>query len=90
MGDEASSDVERAKAFVRRHFEESVNLKKHDVVLSNPTDDFYDHDGPNGQPTDREGDRQMVIRIHTQLPDLHVTIEDMIAEGDLVAPATIS
>ena len=41
---------EHAKAFVRRHFEEFVNRKNHDIVLTNLADDFYDNDGPNGQP----------------------------------------
>lgn len=73
-----------AKAFVHRHFEEFVNRKNHDVVLETLSADFVDHDGPGGKPTDREGDRRMMIAMHEQIPDLHVTIEDIIAEDDKV------
>jgi predicted ester cyclase len=76
--------TEEAKAFVLHHFEEFVNKKNHDVVLQTLSDDFYDHDGPGGKPTDREGDRRLMIAMHQQIPDLHLTIEDMIAEGDKV------
>jgi predicted ester cyclase len=81
---EAAMTTDEAKAFVRRHFEEFVNNKNHDIVLQTLSDDFYDHDGPDGKPTDREGDRRMMIVMHQQIPDLHLTIEDMIAEGDKV------
>jgi predicted ester cyclase len=74
----------QAKAFVRHHFEEFVNKKNHDIVMQTLSDDFRDHDGPNGRPTDREGDRRLMIAMHEQIPDLHVTIEDTIAEHDKV------
>ena len=45
------------KAFVRQHFEDFVNNKKAEVIQNNMTPDFYDHDGPGGQPTDRDGER---------------------------------
>jgi predicted ester cyclase len=76
--------TEQAKAFVRHHFEEFVNNKNHDVVSQTLSDDFLDHDGPNGRPTDRDGDRRLMIAMHEQVPDLHLTIEDMIAERDKV------
>jgi predicted ester cyclase len=76
--------ADRAKAFVRRHFEEFVNRKNHDIVMETLSEDFLDHDGPNGRPTDREGDRQLMIAMHQQIPDLQVTIEDLIAENDRV------
>jgi len=76
--------IAEAKAFVRRHFEEFVNEKNHDIVLETLSNDFYDHDGPGGKPTDREGDRRMMIAMHDQIPDLHLTIEDMIGENDKV------
>ena len=75
---------DEAKAFVRRHFEEFVNRKNHDIVMETLSDDFHDHDGPDGKSTDREGDRRMMIAMHEQIPDLSLTIEDMIAEGNKV------
>ena len=76
--------TEQAKALVRRHFEEFVNKKNHDIVYETMSDDFYDHDGPGGKPANREGGRQMMTNWHQMMPDLHLTIEDMIAEGDKV------
>lgn len=75
---------EEAKALVRRHFEEFVNKKNHDVVYDTMAEDFYDHDGPGGRPGNREIGRKMMTAWHQSTPDLHVTIEDMIAEGDKV------
>ena len=76
--------IEEAKALVQHHFDEFVNKRNHDIVDQTLSDDFYDHDGPGGKPTDREGDRRMMIAMHQQVPDLQVTIEDMIAERDKV------
>ena len=83
-GTEAEMTRDEGVALVRYHFEEFVNRKKHDVVLETLAGDFYDHDGPGGRPTDRDGDRQMMIALHRQIPDLHVSIEDLIAEQDKV------
>ena len=69
---------------VRYHFEQFVNRRNHDVVFETLADDFLDHDGPGGRPADREGDRQMMITMHRQMPDLHVSIEDLIVEEDKV------
>lgn len=76
--------TENAKALVRYHFDEFVNRQNHDVVQQTLSADFLDHDGPQGRSTDREGDRRMMAELHAVLPDLRVTIEDMIAEGDKV------
>ena len=76
--------AERNKAFVRAHFEEFVNRKNAAVILENMTADFYDHDGPGGKATDAAGDKAMMEATYEQYPDLRVTIEDMIAEGDKV------
>jgi steroid delta-isomerase-like uncharacterized protein len=75
---------DEAKALVRRHFEAFVNEKRHDIVYETLAEDFYDHDGPGGQPIDREGDRRFMIEMHERIPDLRLTIEDMVAEGDKV------
>ena len=46
------------------------------------TSDFYDHDGPGGNPTGVQGDEEMMRRMYLLMPDLRVTIEEMIAEED--------
>ena len=76
--------TDEMKAKVRSHFEDFVNKRKAEVIQTNMTPDFYDHDGPGGQPTDASGDEQMMRQMYSAMPDLHVTIEDLIAEDDKV------
>jgi len=72
------------KELVRQHFEDFVNNQKAEVIRRNMTADFFDHDGPGGKPTDVEGDEAMMRLMYAAFPDLHITIEDMVAEGDKV------
>ncbi len=72
------------KALVRQHFEEFVNHKKAEVIRQNMTPDFYDHDGPDGRAAGVEEDEQMMRRMYGLMPDLQITIEDMVAEDDKV------
>ena len=76
--------LEQMKTFVRDHFEEFVNKRNAAVIRKNMTPDFHDHDGPGGKPTDVAGDERMMIGMYKFMPDLNLTIEDMIAEGDKV------
>jgi predicted ester cyclase len=76
--------LDQMKKFVRDHFEEFVNKKNAAVIHRNMTPDFHDHDGPGGKPTGVDGDEQMMLGMYKAMPDLRLTIEDMIAEGDKV------
>ena len=76
--------LQQMKEFVRDHFEDFVNRRKPEVIRANMTPDFYDHDGPGGKPTGVEGDEQMMVAMYKAMPDLRVTVEEMIAEGDKV------
>ena len=69
---------------IRQHFEDFVNNRRPQVIHENMTADFYDHDGPGGKPTDAKGDEEMMRGMYKAMPDLHVTILDMIAENDKV------
>jgi len=75
---------EKMKQQVRDHFEDFVNRRKAEVIRVNMTSDFYDHDGPGGKPTNAIGDEEMMLGMYKAMPDLHLTIEDMVAEGDKV------
>jgi predicted ester cyclase len=79
-----SLSTDEMKAMVRSHFEDFVNNRKAEVIRTNMTPDFYDHDGPGKKPTDASGDEQMMRRMYSLMPGLHLTIEDLIAEGDKV------
>jgi len=76
--------LDQMKQFVRNHFEEFVNKRNAAVIQKNMTANFYDHNGPGNKPTDRNGDEKMMVEMYKAMPDLHLTIEDMIAEGDKV------
>jgi predicted SnoaL-like aldol condensation-catalyzing enzyme len=75
---------DKMKQFVRNHFEDFVNKRNAAVIHKNMTPNFYDHDGPGSKPTDAKGDEQMMVSMYEAMPDLHLTIEEMIAEGDKV------
>jgi predicted ester cyclase len=76
--------LEQMKRIVRDHFEDFVNKRNSAVIRNNMSVDFFDHDGPGGNPTGVEGDEQMMLKMYQAMPDLRLTIEDMIAEGDKV------
>jgi predicted ester cyclase len=76
--------LEEMKAKVRSHFEDFVNNRKPEVIETNMTADFYDHDGPGEEPTDASGDERMMRQMYEVMPDLYLTIEGLIAEGDKV------
>jgi predicted ester cyclase len=76
--------LDEMKTKVRSHFEDFVNNRKAEVIRTNMTSDFYDHDGPGGQPTDAAGDERMMRQLYSRMPDLQLTIEGLIAEADKV------
>jgi predicted ester cyclase len=76
--------VVEMKELVRQHFEDFVNRRTAHVIHKNMTADFYDHDGPGGKASGVDGDEQMMLAMFKTMPDLRVSIEDMIGEGDKV------
>jgi steroid delta-isomerase-like uncharacterized protein len=75
------------KAIVRRVFEEGLNRGEVDAIVALTAPDFVDHDihvqtGIAGGPEDM---REALIAIRRGFPDIHVSIEGIIAEGDQVA-----
>ncbi len=84
----AKSGMTRSEAreFIRNHFEEFVNRKNVDIGNVNFAPNFVDHgaDVPAGMPPGPEGAIQYVAGALKRFPDLHVQIEDMIAEDDKV------
>ena len=77
---------DEAREFVREHFEEFVNRRNVAIGTVNFSPDFVDHgaDVPPGQPPGPAGAMAYVGRALERFPDMHVEIEDMIAEGDRV------
>ncbi len=48
------------------------------------TPGFYDHDGPGELPANLSGDERLMLGMYDAMPDLHLDILDMVAEGDKV------
>lgn len=76
----------QAKEFIRNHFEEFINRKNADIGNVNFAANFVDHgaDVPPGTPQGPAGAIEYVSAALQRFPDLHVRIDDMIAEDDKV------
>jgi steroid delta-isomerase-like uncharacterized protein len=77
---------EQNKALARRAIEEVWNQGKLTVIdeLTAPNATFHDPNVPGGKFTGPEGAKQFVQIYRTAFPDVHITINDQIAEGDKV------
>lgn len=75
---------EQMKSFIRRHFDEFVNDRNAEVFRANATPGFLDHDGPGGKEAGVEDEIHMMRGFYERMPELHVTIQDVVAEGDRV------
>lgn len=77
--------TEDNKAATRRGFEEGWNQGKVAVFdeLFSSTFSYHDPALPNGLNT--QGYKQLVTAMRKAFPDLQITIDDLIAEGDQVA-----
>ncbi|MGF6484278.1 ester cyclase [Paraburkholderia sp. JPY419] len=76
--------LEEMKRFVIEHFENFVNRKKAEVARQNLSVDFLDHDEPSGPQVGPEAAIEMMTELYKKWPDLHVTVEDILAERDKV------
>ena len=80
---ESAPTIESRSAHIR-HFEEFVNRQNLDIADVNFAPDFVDHgrDVPPGMPPGAKGAKQYVGSALKKFPDMRVTIEDVIVEGD--------
>jgi steroid delta-isomerase-like uncharacterized protein len=75
--------AEDNKALARRGFEETMNQRNLAVLDELHVPDFVFH-AASRTIQGREPFKQFISMFLTAFPDLHVTIEDMIGEGDRV------
>ena len=80
--------TEENKAVVRRFVEEFKNRANHGIVDELFTQDFIHHFPDPRLPKGRTGEKALGQSVLTGLPDVHATIEDLIAEGDKVVERT--
>ena len=77
--------TEDNKALIRRALEEEWNQGNFAHVDEQTASNYIHHDPGNPNVRTREDYKQWVIESRNAFPDLHVAIEDMVAEGDQVA-----
>lgn len=80
--------AEENKTTQRRFFEEVINQKRLVVIDEIYAASFVGHSMAPGLPPDREGVKVFVSAFHAAFPDGHISIDQMIAEGDFVAVRT--
>lgn len=73
------------KAIVRRFFSEVVNRRDMALAEEIVASDYIEHPSLPGVASGLAGFKQFAAMLVGAFPDLHVTIEDMVAEGDKVA-----
>src|ERR1043165_645706 len=79
---------EQNKALTRRVYEDIFGQGQLTLIDDLVTADYIEHVPPltPGQPTrGPEALKALVNRIRTAFPDLRITIDDMVADGDTVA-----
>lgn len=76
--------LEEMKQFVRSHFEDFVNRLQPEVAFRSFSSGFVDHDEPAGVEIGPEPAQRMREAAYRGWPDLRVTVEDTLAEGDKV------
>lgn len=78
---------ESNKHIIRRVFEEAFNHKNMELIDVVFSPYFTDLSTPD-QPAGPEGVKEYFARVQSAFPDMQVTIEDVIAEGEKVVART--
>jgi steroid delta-isomerase-like uncharacterized protein len=71
-------------ALIRRHFDEIWNQRRLDLAEELVDLAYHSHFPLPGQPPGIAGFTYAVQLLHTSFPDLTITVEDLIAQGDKV------
>lgn len=80
--------VEANKASAKRFVDEVVNKGNLALIDELVAPDFVDHSDVPGAPNTRDGVKVIIGMLREAFPDLHATVEDVIAEGDKVVQRT--
>jgi predicted ester cyclase len=76
---------EQNKSLVRRYYEEVVNTGDVDRLTEFVSHDFVEVHGGQRHPVGLAGAKEHVVGVRETYPDLHLTVERQIAEGEWVA-----
>ncbi|HEX2148919.1 MAG TPA: ester cyclase [Actinomycetota bacterium] len=77
--------TEQNKQTVRRYLEEVWKRGRIEESAAYLAPGYLRHIGPGTDPLDTEGQKTRLEGFRTAFPDVNLQIEDMVAEGDLVA-----
>lgn len=77
--------IEQRRALIHRIASEFWNAGSVDVLIEAFAPDVVDHYAPPGLPPGRDGVVALNLAFRTAFPDLHMTVDDIIAEGELLA-----
>jgi steroid delta-isomerase-like uncharacterized protein len=80
--------AEANKQLVQRLHAELLESRDVDVVDRFFADDFVSHNIPPGLPPGAEGVKRFFAMFRDAFPDVSVTVDELVAEGDRVAVAT--
>jgi predicted ester cyclase len=72
------------KRLVRRYLEEIVNTGNVDRLAEFISPDYRERGDKTGQSSGLEGAKRHVLGVRQTYPDLHVTVDQQIAEGEWV------
>ncbi len=77
--------ADTAKALVRAYFHRLLNEQDLSVCDELLSPDYIDHDAPSDTPPGPSCIKEFVARFIRDYPDIHVSIKDILAEGQQVA-----
>jgi len=78
------------KNIVMNFVEEFKNKANHGIIDQIFTDDFIHHLKLPNIPSDKEGTRMIGQMVAGAFPDVHVTIEDLLVDGDRVIERSVA
>jgi predicted ester cyclase len=79
------STTEENKTLFRRTYEELLNQGNLEVAEDLVSPDFINHEARPGRDRGPESMRGLATMLRTAFSDLHLAIEELVSEGDIVA-----
>lgn len=79
-----NATVDQNKALYGRFLQEVFNEGRIDRADQFLSPSYVFHDAPPGTPQGPEAVKQVVTMFHAAFPDMKITVEEMVAEGDEV------
>jgi predicted ester cyclase len=73
------------KTVYRRFIQEVFNEAKFDNLSDLLAPNYQIRDAPPGTPPGAEGVKQVVTMFHAGFPDMEITLDEVVVEGDTVA-----